>query len=293
MICTITADNIIITADQLTPTADAIYCYYKKVFNPEFSVGQTQSITVTTSESSLVCVTYGDEILIDHETIDESYTIDFVVEEGDQDITILYETTVYGTITTTLKYPNYHNLLNNGAGVMRFKEGFDGWASYNSFVPEGMTLLDDDLYSFKDGYLHKHNGNKGEFYGVKNDSVIGFRAADVKGVIKILKYLVIESNVKPKFINVQANNGYLQQTSLCPVDMVYREGDYFASFLFDMLSPNVTGATQQEQWYKGLTTGDEMRASYFDIFMVFDNDDDFVLSSVSIGMINSTGHRSN
>jgi len=291
MITPITADRTDITADATYPTVDATYEYYLQVEQPNVSAGDSVILEITVSEESIVRVTYGDQVVIDNETVSSDGINEFIANEGDQNIIYQYESGVSGTGATAVRRRNYHNLYNNGAGVMRFKEGFNGWTSFDSFSPEGMTYMDNLLYSFKGGQIYSHNGTKGKFYGVDNKSVIAFRASDVKGVVKILKYMILESNVKPSFINVQAFNPYTQQTSLCPADMIYREGDYFMSFLYDMLSPNINGATEKDKWYNALIQGDELRSSYFDIYMEFGYNSDFKLTAVTIGTQDSTGHK--
>ena len=51
------------------------------------------------------------------------------------------------------------------------------------------------------------------------------------------------------------------------------------------------GATEKDKWYNALIQGDELRSSYFDIYMEFGYNSDFKLTAVTIGTQDSTGHK--
>lgn len=198
-----------------------------------------------------------------------------------------------GTIQVTSKLPNYHNLYNNGAGVIKFKEEKNGWTSLLTFTPELMFNVSNDLYSIKNGvpYIHDDESEKASYYGVDNESVIAFRVSGASGVVKVLEYLSVESNIKPDYIHVIASNPYDQATDLCPADLAYVEGTFWASFFMDKLSPNFDSGSQAVDFAEALLDGDEMRAKYFDIFFIFNNEEEFRMSSVSFGLMTSSGHR--
>lgn len=197
---------------------------------------------------------------------------------------------VTGTISMVSLLPNYHTPYNNGAGVIKFKEGKNGWTSQLSFSPEVMVSLDNDLYSFNKGLLWRHTNEEVSFYDNKNVSVLGFRVSGTSGVVKLAKYLSIDSNIRPDYIHVQCNNPYLQATDLCPTDLVYSEGSYQASFFRDKLSPNFDSGSQSQDFANALINGDTLRAKFFDVFFIFNNQEDFRLSSVDFGFQNSSGH---
>lgn len=287
----LTCDSSTITLDTTATSWDSTYCYYTSVSVENIPIGSVVTFKVEVDTPSLVTVTYGSQIPLYMEMVTSSLVVEFVTDQSPVNLTAIYECGVSGAITYYVGYNNYHTLYNNSEGVMKFKDGFNGWTSFMSFTPDNMIKLNNWLYSFKKGKLHKHDGNKAEFYGVENDSVISFRASTAKGVIKTLKYLVLESDVKPKFINIQAVNPYLQQTNLVADDLEYKEGNLVASVLFDEMSPNISGATQLEQWEKALFTGDKIRAKYFDIFFIFDNVEQFNLKAVTVGTDVSTGHK--
>ena len=188
--------------------------------------------------------------------------------------------------------PDYHTALNNGAGVIKFKEtqgGQDGWTGFEKFSPGEMVTMGDTLFSFKDGYLWSHNGENNKFYGQIYNSVIAFRVYSKDGLVKILKVLEIESDNKPEYINIVVKNPYEQETDLCSVDFVYTEGLYYASVLRDKLSPGFSNPSEAVNFAEALIKGDEMKGTYFDVFMIFKND--FKLTSVAAYLEVSSGHK--
>lgn len=292
----------------------------------DIPLGTTVTTTITVSSPATIKVDYGDDEILSPTYATTSYSFDWestgtgkmilsLSPNADDTMSNYYDRVVYTekgeiegydcailkisswmpqlTMTAAVvnKTPYYHNLLNNGEGVLRFREGFNGWTSFNTFSPERMGQIDSILYSFKNGKPYVHNTGRAVFYGDQYDSVIAFRVADPKGVIKILEYITLESDIKPTYTHVVAENPYNQATDLCPADFVYKEGTFYSSFFRDKLSPNFTDPSESVNFAQALIDGDQMRAKWFDIFLVFNNESDFRLSAANIGTYLSSGHK--
>lgn len=265
--------------------------YLLKSISTTASAGKLTTVVITASLATNIQVTYDGVLVLDTTAITGTYTFDFIPTTSNGIISLYIDTKSTGTISVVYKVPYYHNLLNNGAGVIKFKEDKNGWTSFVRFSPERMATANDFLYSFKDGAIHKHDNTTKTFFGAEYDSVIGFRVAGNDGVIKILDYISVESNIKPKYVHVVAVNPYSQATDLCASDFVYLEGTFYSSFFNDKLSPDFVNPSESVNYAEALINGDAMRAKWFDVFMIFDNEEDFVLSSVNFGVTTSTGHK--
>lgn len=250
----------------------------------------TVRITVSVSASSDISITYDGTEILATTTVADVYGFDYTPDVSDGIMATTFDSGITGSTTITEKYKNYHTPYNNGAGVMAFKEGKNGWTSHLTFSPDYMVAMGDDMYSFKDGVPYIHDGEKNTFYETEYQSVISFRVSGVDGVIEIMEYMATESEDKPDYVHVVAENPHDQATDLCGSDFVYIEGTYYASLLNDKLSPNFVDASESVNYTQALINGDEMRAKWFDVFFVFNNND-FRLSAVNFGLTVSSGHR--
>ena len=71
--------------------------------------------------------------------------------------------------------------------TLAFDEDVNGWVSFFSYIPDYMGGLLNNYYSFKDGSIWKHYStsvNRGNFYGVDNDSYVTFVLNSNPSVIK-------------------------------------------------------------------------------------------------------------
>lgn len=83
-------------------------------------------------------------------------------------------------MTDTLSYYNYAN----------------GWTSRWSYLPEWMTHMNSNFYTFKNGdlYIHNLNQNRNNFYGVPGKSTISTIFNVEPTTIKKFKNIFIDSN---------------------------------------------------------------------------------------------------
>ena len=184
---------------------------------------------------------------------------------------------------------DWHTAYNNGACVIKFKDRGDhsGFTSFVQFQPELMSIVNNTLVSFKDGYLYTHDGDGNTFFGSTYNSVIAYRILGHDGAMRILRGISVESDVRPSYIHVVAKNMYDQETDLCEFDLVYSEGLYYAPFMNNKLSPGFNDTSEGR--LASLLNGEEMRNTYFDLFLIYDKP--FRLSSVNHYTELSSGHK--
>jgi hypothetical protein len=58
--------------------------------------------------------------------------------------------------------------------TITYSPKYGGWTSYHSYLPEWMVTMNNNLYTFKDGNLYKHNSNqtRNSYYGTLYPSKI-------------------------------------------------------------------------------------------------------------------------
>lgn len=255
--------------------------------------GNAYAITVTVDSSSDISIEYNGVEILSSTTVADIYVLEYTPTISGGIINVITENGIQGTVAYAPKIPDYHSMLNNGVGVLKFMdvEGKRSWSTHLTFQPEYMATLDDNLYSFMTAWPYVHNGNRAEFYGVEHDSILAFRVSGQNGVVELLDYITLESNIKPSYVHIVTSDPYNQATDLCEPDFVSLEGTYFASFLRDKLSPNFPDSSQSVSWAQALQRGDRMRSKYFDVFFVFNNDQELNLKAVNVGSTVSSGHR--
>jgi len=121
-------------------------------------------------------------------------------------------------------------------------EGFESFLSYH---PEGMSVLNNLLISYKDGNLWKHtNPVRNNFYGTQYESYITpcFNdSPNVKKTFETIAYLAnsywtsgTNGDIKTSEYNPQT--GMQQESQLKQADYEISEGGYYASFWMDVNS---------------------------------------------------------
>jgi len=266
-----TADTTVISADSTLYTADQ---------------------TLITYTSTVISVIYDGIEILEPTVVTDTYEFDYTPDESGGILTVVSESGITGSTKISNKYKNYHTPYNNGEGVIVFKSQGNKWTSHLTFTPDRFETLGDNIYSFYNGVPFIHTGDKATFYyDDQQPSVLSFRVSGINGVVKILEYMALETDVRPDYTHVISENPYTQATDLCLSDFVYTEGTFMASLLNDKLSPNFTDASESTNYAQALINGDEMRAKWFDIFFIFNNETEFSLSAVNLGLTTSSGHR--
>lgn len=81
--------------------------------------------------------------------------------------------------------------------TLTYDEKVRGWTSFHSYIPEYMTALNNDYFSFKNGQLYQHNkttGNRNTFYGTSHNTEVEVSSNAAPSEVKIFKTIEIEGN---------------------------------------------------------------------------------------------------
>jgi len=81
--------------------------------------------------------------------------------------------------------------------TLTYDEKVRGWTSFHSYVPEYMTSLNNDFFTFKDGQLYQHNkttGNRNTYYGTAYNTEVEISQNAAPSEVKIFKTIEIEGS---------------------------------------------------------------------------------------------------
>lgn len=132
--------------------------------------------------------------------------------------------------------------------TIAFSEDKNRWTTFYSFQPDLMISNNVGFYSWKGGKLYQHEkGVYNTFYDTLYPSEIDVVSNENPSNVKFYKAIFSESNLP---VNIEATNQNSQKTSLLTTDFEEKEGVYYAAFLKDENTPNVS---------QPLLEGDDMR----------------------------------
>jgi len=139
------------------------------------------------------------------------------------------------------------------AKTMTFQFGKNKWGSNFEFLGEWYDYIQTTMYGFKNGALYIHNhedADYNQFYGPHYPVRICCTANLNPSALKDLFNIAIESNAAPDFTVAYADYPNVQITDLTVDDYTDQQGQFYAEFFKDRLSPNVSG-TPDEKLYIG------------------------------------------
>jgi hypothetical protein len=148
--------------------------------------------------------------------------------------------------------------------TVAYNEFADSWTTFYSFNPEAYGVgSNDQLYSFKNGQIYKHNAllKYNNFYGVQYDQIIRAVSNSHPSTIKNWLRMGLES-LSPYEVQKIVNQ-YGQESELLTSDFENFEGIWSAEFLRDKNTPN----TEHPLLY-----GDDLRSETLDVLLVNKND---------------------
>ena len=139
-----------------------------------------------------------------------------------------------------------------------FSERKNRWISRYSYEPEYMVQNGTDLMTFRTGINYEHNNSEvyNTFYGVTTAPAIRFSVNDAAQFVKAWQSITIKGT-EPWAVNLTNEPG--QVSSLLETDFVNREDRFYASFLRDENTPNITDP---------LIQGDQLRSDYLLVVLV-------------------------
>lgn len=133
----------------------------------------------------------------------------------------------------------------------------DRWLGGNSFNPEGFVALQNQLYSFKLGFLYLHNqfNNQCNFYGVQYKPKIMFVSNMSPSQLKSYNAMAVESNMPPSYLYMYNDYPYQQISDLADYQFTSLEGIWNAVFNRNIIQPTAIGNTTTSR-----LTGEKMRS---------------------------------
>jgi hypothetical protein len=169
-----------------------------------------------------------------------------------------------GKTNYTYVYP--YDILDNTGKVLVYKISAERWVGSYTFTPDYLIGSGTELFSLRAGGIFQHNSNTvfSTFYGVPYPARIMFASNANPSKVKIYLSASIEGSDSPVFTHLRSEVPYEQSSDLVTGDYVSREGQYYAGFLRDRLSPNVTGSADEK-----MIKGDRMRTAALRVMMEF------------------------
>lgn len=162
------------------------------------------------------------------------------------------------------------------------------WGLKYSFVPEYQVRFKNNLYQFQNGqvWLHASNEVRCNFFGVQYNSSITIAANIEPTMMKIFYSIRVQSNrvwaaIATGDITIPATEGKTDgmQSRLMANRFKMLQGNYFADFLRNMLSPGF------DTELKALFNGAELRGEYMEITLT--NTDTIEVRLVEIAILTS------
>lgn len=140
--------------------------------------------------------------------------------------------------------------------VTTFSEAAGVWVSRWNYKPDWMEECNVGMVSFKDGGIYKHDesNSRGTFYGTSYPATVTIVANENPSYPKMYKTIQQESTTQwecPTITTLES-----QSSNLLDTDFEEIQNQWFANFLFDTNTPNVTNA---------IINGDPLRSSAMQI----------------------------
>jgi len=129
----------------------------------------------------------------------------------------------------------------------------NNWGCNWQFMPEWYENIQTTMFGFKNGFMYIHNSDTvswNKFYGTNYPIRICTTANLNPSLLRDLCNITVEGNAIPDFTVAYCDQPNVQITDLSSDDYEDLQGNKYATFLADRLSPNTTG-TADEKLYNG------------------------------------------
>jgi hypothetical protein len=175
--------------------------------------------------------------------------------------------------------------------VYRLEEQPNCWQGAYTFSPEGLITLNNQLYSYKNGYLYQHNqtSSYNSFYGTQYTSKIMVVSNQVPTTPKVYNNVWVQANLTPTLIYFMNEFPNLQISDLVDTDFRQLEGMFYASIYRNKIIPTADGYTTD-----GLLTQEKLRTTALKIMVEFSPTTTALeLKFLAAGYTISSGHKTN
>lgn len=217
-----------------------------------------------------------------------------------------------GVATPALIYENYANVLPSYSVVpsyassiidrfdiydklgkmMAYKFTENKWGSNFEGIGEEYNYIQDRMFSWKNGVMYEHNVNTTQWntvYGVQYPVRYCFVANLNGSLLKVLNNIAVEGSVIPDFTVAMAKVPNTQLTDLAATDDVWenQEGNMYAVFMSDRLSPNASGTPEER-----LFTGDPITDTAILVMLEFQQYNNLIyINFVDVGYSAARGQK--
>jgi len=209
---------------------------------------------------------------------------------------LIYENyaTTLPSYTTVPKYAtsiiNRFDVYDKLQKVMCYKFDENKWSSNFEYGAEWFQDAGDNMYGWKFGTMYQHNAdtdNWNNFYGATRPIRLCFAANLNASLLKILNNIAIEGNVAPDFTVAYVDYPNVQISDLTVDDFTDQEGNFYATFFADRLSPNASGTADEK-----MMNGDSLTAIVIYIMLEIQAYEELnFINFVDVGMSASRGQK--
>lgn len=140
------------------------------------------------------------------------------------------------------------------------------WQGSYAFQPDYLFYLENNLFSFKQGNLYRHNnpGNYCQYYGVQYTPAVMDLSNQQLNKPKVYNNFSVEANLPPSRVYFMTRYPFVQVSDLVSTDLVPKEGIWYAPIYRNKLDPAFTSPTA------ALIAGEKMRTTALYIMTQWD-----------------------
>lgn len=239
-----------------------------KIISSGFIVIGTTPVQISLNKSQLPNLAVGDKCTVYYNTgSTQEFTVASFVE-GLTTYNIILDGVLAGATINLLQFGNYN--------VITFNEEAGAWISKFDYKPDWLEECGIGMVSFKNGkiYLHDNSNTRGNFYGTSYPAKVTVVANENPSYPKLFKTIQQESTRQwecPSITTLES-----QSSNLIDDDFQKIQNQWYAAFLFDENTPNVTDP---------LLNGDPLRSSAMEIQMQNDTTSEEKMFSVGVNYI--------
>ena len=249
------------------------------------------------------CKDYLDASMGNLDNINGFHHIPTIVDPYHKELSVTLPALIYENYATTL--PSYSSVPSYATSIVNRFDLYDQlgkrmcfsfeenkWGSNFEGLAEMYAYLQNTMFAFKNGIPYTHNTNTTNWntvYGVEYPIRMCFTGNFNPSELKVLNNIAVEGNVIPDFTVAYADYPNIQITDLANSDDAWenQEGQMYAYFLKDRLSPNASGTADQK-----LFTGDDITDIAIKVMLEFQQYDSLVyINFVNLGYSASRGQK--
>jgi hypothetical protein len=251
-------------------TADFFFTIPEGVYSSQFVVGTEYYVESTQEKPSLISPS-------------DLYFLTFIVNRVE-------DGKVYCNFKDTYESPEFKNNYKvpmYNSEVVAYSARLNAWVSFYSYIADFISESGIDIITWKDGNLYLHDSdtaNRANFYGEDFNSEIEIVANDKPSLVKRFLSLIVKDNsmynVTPEYYISTREDSVISETKqvsdLQQEDFEYKEGSWYAHFLRDKTTPNLTyplldGDYLIGRWLKVRVVIENGSTTVREIFSIFVN----------------------